>query len=338
MGSTIRSTHFSTANVPAPDRFDAWRDVISVIFDVARLGNPFDVTFAARFEAYQLGSLVVASSRQGDQVYSLSPKRTRTGDVELFQVGYYRDGGYHGNANGRSIEGKAGDVQVLDLVQPMHSVEPASAVVSVFLPREIVQRRIGDPAALHGVDLRGGMGGVLADYLDLLADWLPQMPDDDGEETAKETIDVIACCLRPNARAAREAKSPIRKVALMRARKLIEENMQSPRLTPEFLSGALGVSRRSLYRLFEPFDGVHQYILSRRLNHVRHALNVDGTQRIADLAARYGFTCQETFWRAFKRQFDLTPGDARALAFSYDKYEPAHAKVGFDQMLRRLHA
>jgi len=339
MGSTIQSTHFSTRDVAATDQFDAWRDTISVIFDVARIGGPRSTSFEAKVDAYQIGNLVVTDSRQGEQAYSLPPKRTRMTGVDLFQVGFYRSGGYRGDANGRSIAGKPGDVQVLDLAQPMHSVEPASDMVCVFLPREILQGRIGDTDGLHGVDLRGGMGPVLADYLDLLADRLSLIPETDGDEAANETIDIIAACLRPTAKATGEARSAIRKVVLWRAKRLIEINLRSPRLTPEFLCRILGLSRRSLYRLFEPLDGVHQYILRRRLSHIMDALNDENdTQRIADLAARYGFTCQETFWRAFRRQFGITPGEARARAASGQRNDPPYTGIGFDQWLKELHA
>jgi AraC-like DNA-binding protein len=339
MGSTIPSTHFSTSDLPTIDQFDAWRDKISVIFDVDRIGGPRSTSFEANVDAYQIGNLVITDSMQGEQAYSLSPKRIRTAGIDLFQVGFYRSGSYRGDANGRPIEGKAGDVQVLDLAQPMHSVEPASDMTCVFLPRKVLQNRIGDLDGLHGVDLRSGRGRVLVDYLGLLVAQLPQMAENDGEATANATIDMIAACLRPTATMIREAQSPIRQVTLLRAQRVIEGNLRSPQLTPAFLCRTLGVSRRSLYRLFEPLDGVHQYILRRRLSHIRQALNDQHNhQRLADLAARYGFTCRETFWRAFRRQYGATPGEVRLLNSSHQKNEPPCTDAGFDEWLKRLHA
>lgn len=336
-GGAIPSTHFSTSDLSAVDQFDAWRDKISVIFDVARIGGPRSTSFEAHVEAYQIGNLVITDSTQGEQAYSIAPGRTRTAGIDLVQVGLYRSGGYRGDANGRSIEGRPGDVQLLDLAQPMHSIEPASDMVCVFLSRETLQDRIGDLDDLHGVDLRSGMGRVLADYLGLLAERLPQMPESDGEAAANATIDMIAACLRPTATMISEAQSPIQDVTLLRAKRVIEENLRSPQLTPEFLCRTLGVSRRSLYRLFEPLDGVHQHILRRRLSHIMRALNnPHDSRRIGDLAARYGFTCQETFWRAFKRQYGATPGEVRSLNSSHHESEPPGHDVGFDQWLKRL--
>ena len=339
MGSAVPATHFSTSDLPPGDRFDAWRDIISVIFDVDGIGGSQPASFEASVDAYQVGNLVITDSMQGEQAYSLSPKRTRTAGIDLVQVGLYRSGGYRGEANGTSIEGNAGDVQILDLARPMHSVEPASSMVCVFLPRELLQERIGDLDGLHGMDLRFGMGRLLADYLGLLAKRLPQMPESDGEAAANATIEIISACLRPTTSTFRDAQSPIRDVILLRAKRAIEDNIRSARLTPEFLCETLGISRRSLYRLFEPLGGVHQYILQRRLSHIKRALNDPANhERIADIAARFGFTCQETFWRAFKRRYGVPPGEVRSLNSLHERNGLRQSQGGFDQWLMQLRA
>lgn len=336
MGSSVSCTHFSTSDLISNDQFDAWRDKITAIFDVARIGTPRSMSFEAHVTAYQIGNLVFTDSAQGEQTYSITPKRIRRTGIDLFQVGFYRSGGYRGEANGNAIEGKPGDVQVLDLAQPMHSVEPASGMVCVFMPRETLQGRIGDLDGLHGVDLLPGMGRLLVDYLTLLAEGLPLMPESEGEAAANATIEMISACLRPTASLIHEAQSPVRQAILFRAKQLIEANVRSPQLTPDFLCRELRLSRRSLYRLFEPLEGVHHYILRRRLSHIMRALNDPGNHlRIADLATNYGFTCQETFWRAFKRQYRVTPGDLRSVALSR---HDAHTSLGFDDWLKQLRA
>ncbi|WFU53318.1 helix-turn-helix domain-containing protein [Bradyrhizobium pachyrhizi] len=338
MGRAVPSTHFSTRDLPVIDGFDAWRDKISVIFDVDRIGGgPRPTSFQASVDAYQIGNLVITVSTQGQQAYSLLPKRARSGSMDLIQVGLYRSGGYRGNAGGISIEGNSGDIQVLDLGRPMRSVEPDSDMVCVFLPREILQERIGDLDGLHGMDLRSGTGRLLADYLGLLAQRLPQMSADDGEPAANATVEMIAACLRPTIAKLREAQSSVQDVILLRAKRVIEEKLLSARLTPELLCGMLGMSRRSLYRLFEPLGGVHHYIVRRRLSHIRRELSDQGNhERIADLAARFGFTCQETFWRAFKREYGVPPGEVRSSLFPDRKHRVADPDAGFDQWLKQL--
>jgi AraC-like DNA-binding protein len=336
MGSAIPSDHFSTNVLPERDQFDAWRDKISVIFDVARLGKPGDTAFEASVDAYQLGPLVVTVSRQGEQVYANTPKRIRRVGVDLFQVGVYRSGGYSGEANGISIKGRAGDLQILDLAQPIHSIEPASEMVCAFLSRELLQDRIGDLDGLHGTPLDQRLGGALADYLDSLAERLPALSDSDGEKTANAAIQMISACLRPTKNRVHEARSQMHQVLLRRAEQAIEANLRSPRLTPDYLCRILQVSRRSLYRLFEPLGGIHGYILRRRLSGVMRAIRkTKGEGRISDVAASYGFSCQETFWRAFKRRYGMTPGDARQLN-SHAEIEGRSVNGGFDEWLKLI--
>ncbi len=311
--------------------------MISVIFDVDRIGGPDPASFEASVDAYQIGNLVITDSMQGEQAYSLSPRRNRATGIDLIQVGLYRSGGYRGDANGTSIKGKPGDLQILDLARPMHSVELASAMVCVFLPRELLQERIGDLDDVHGLDLRFGMGPLLADYLGLLAKRLPEMAEGEGEAAANATLEIIVACLRPTLTNMGAAQSSIQEVMLLRAKGMIEENLRLARLTPDFLIQRLGISRRSLYRLFEPLGGVHHYILRRRLGRIKRARQApDNRERIADVAARFGFTCQETFWRAFKRQYGVSPGGLRSLGHEHATNERRHVEVGFDQLLKRL--
>ena len=86
VGSAVSSTHFSTSDLPVLDRFDAWRDKISVIFDVDRIGGPSPTWFEANVDAYQIGNLVITDSTQGEQAYSLSAKRARSADIDLAQL------------------------------------------------------------------------------------------------------------------------------------------------------------------------------------------------------------------------------------------------------------
>lgn len=318
--------------MPDVDRFDAWRDKISVIFDVARIGAPGSSSFEASVDAYQIGGLVITDSMQGEQAYENRPKRIRRTGIDLIQIGFYRSGGYAGDAGGFTIKGEPGDVQIIDLARPIVTVEPESDMVCVFVPRELLQARIGDLDGLHGARLDPASSGVIANYLALLAERLPNVPEEDGEAEADATLELISACLRPTSNLWHEAQSPIRQVMLRRAKQIIEANLRSPRLTPDFLCRSLSVSRRSLYRLFEPLGGIHSYILRERLTRIMAAIKDPTNQsRVSDVAASFGFYREETFWRAFKRHYGMTPGDAR----NFHSFQ-CQPKGGFDDWLKRL--
>jgi AraC-like DNA-binding protein len=111
---------------------------------------------------------------------------------------------------------------------------------------------------------------------------------------------------------------------------MVERHLQEPQLSPEFLCEKLGVSRRTLYRAFEARGGAHNHILERRLAAVASKMTAPTeTRTIIELAELYGFTTSETFWRAFRRKYGLTPGEFRARARSNCAPPSSSAIVAF---------
>jgi AraC family transcriptional regulator len=80
----------------------------------------------------------------------------------------------------------------------------------------------------------------------------------------------------------------------------------------ETLSADCGISPRHLRRLFKfAFNkSLGDYIRSRRLSaSLEELYKTNGT--IFDIALKYGFEYEQSYIRAFKREFGLTPGDVR---------------------------
>ncbi|QCI68974.1 helix-turn-helix transcriptional regulator [Phreatobacter stygius] len=102
---------------------------------------------------------------------------------------------------------------------------------------------------------------------------------------------------------------------LSRIRRHVEDNLGAASLTVDSLCLAFELSRASLYRLFTP-DSPANYIQKRRL-HRAFAMLISPafrSWRIIDIALECHFSSDATFIRAFRRQFGITPGDARGLA------------------------
>ena len=95
--------------------------------------------------------------------------------------------------------------------------------------------------------------------------------------------------------------------------RFIEANLASRELRIEEITRTFGLSRASLYRLFEPVGGVASYIRTRRLVRARKELTAPGLQdhRIGPIAYRAGFQSIPAFNRAFREAYGKTPGSAR---------------------------
>ncbi|MCL5776177.1 helix-turn-helix transcriptional regulator [Limibaculum sp. FT325] len=95
---------------------------------------------------------------------------------------------------------------------------------------------------------------------------------------------------------------------------MIERNIASARLDAARIAKLAGVSRTTLYRIFEGSAGVAAHVRMIRLEGVRTALRDPGQAKvpIAAIAERHGFHSIASFNRAFRRAFGITPGKARA--------------------------
>jgi AraC-like DNA-binding protein len=95
--------------------------------------------------------------------------------------------------------------------------------------------------------------------------------------------------------------------------RFIEANLASRELGIEKILSTFGLSRASLYRLFEPVGGVACYIRTRRLVRARNELTAPGLQdrRIGPIAYRAGFQSIPAFNRAFREAYGESPRIAR---------------------------
>ncbi|MGE4564729.1 MAG: helix-turn-helix domain-containing protein [Victivallaceae bacterium] len=96
----------------------------------------------------------------------------------------------------------------------------------------------------------------------------------------------------------------------------IERNFASP-LTNEAIAGYAQISRPYLFTLFQKHFGQspHRYLLKLRNNQAKLMLS-GGDLPIKEIAAACGFESLEVFYRQFRRQTGLTPGEYRV------KYSP----------------
>jgi AraC-like DNA-binding protein len=115
----------------------------------------------------------------------------------------------------------------------------------------------------------------------------------------------------------------------LRAERVIRANLASARLDSRRIAALAGISRTTLYRLFEDVGGVAAHVRRLRLDAV-HAALTDAEQArrpIAAIAAEAGFHCVASFNRSFKARFGAAPGEVRA-ARGPAAHEPAIAAAG----------
>lgn len=83
-------------------------------------------------------------------------------------------------------------------------------------------------------------------------------------------------------------------------------------LSLDDISKKSGYSKRYIQTLFKQETDITlgDYVRKRRLEMAAKELK-NGATPILDLAIKYNFNCQQSFTRAFKREFQTTPGHFR---------------------------
>lgn len=317
MVETVPSTRFRTGGLPGRDRFDAWRQVISVVFNVEPLDDTAGRGFAACADAFHLGELVLVNTRFDGQRFVRTSRQLRTDWLDHFLVQFYRHGGYVGEADGEGLEIAPGSVSVLDLAQPVHTRATAAECVSLVLPRDVMARLVPEAERLHGRVLEGAASSLLGDHFTSLERRLPGLDAAQAPDVAQATCHLVAACLRPSAGRAALARGQLDALLLARTRRHIDACLDAPLadgVEPAAICRAVGVSRSRLYALFKPQGGVHRYVQGRRLARVHAALADPGERRsIMMLAERFGFGSHAHLSRLFRARYGYSPSEVRAL-------------------------
>ncbi|MEL6829099.1 MAG: AraC family transcriptional regulator, partial [Pseudomonadota bacterium] len=90
----------------------------------------------------------------------------------------------------------------------------------------------------------------------------------------------------------------------------IEHRLASADLSADSLLSEFGVSRASLYRMFEADGGVRSYINNRRLFRAVHMISSNPLRRgqVTQAAERWGFNSPVSFNRSVRRVYGTAPG------------------------------
>ena len=314
----LPSSLFSTDQFPQRDQFDAWRASIGVIFDVAPPSRPRrSIALRASIHAYNLGELIVAATSFDAQQYSRDRRRIASDGLDHYLVQLYPRGGLAGTAHKNALALRAGDLQILDLSQPLLTHNESSATVSIVVPRESLDDAIGRRINLHGLVLRRevALGGLMGDYMKSVVRRAETLTTEEAPLASRSIVEMIAGCFEPTADNLARARSQIAGATARRIKQFILENLESPELSVEVICGRFRLSRAYLYEIFAPMDGVARYIQDRRLARAFQELRAPELRhlRICDIALDLGFSSEAYFSRAFRRTFGLRPNEVRMM-------------------------
>ena len=256
---------------------------------------------------------------------------------------YFRQAGWgHLKIGDQESNIAAGDITFIDLSRPMWTVGSHVDAICLGFPRSMLAPLVRDVDGLHGHSLRTGtpLGRLAGAHLNALAAEIGAMGPAEARVAAEVTAALLAVCANGSPASSEPARARARPALLVTIRHHIEQHLADPTIGTDAITRQFGVSRSTLYRLFQPFGGIESYIRRRRLARAYHMLRTPAGRSgdyVYQVAQVWGFASDTAFSHAFRREFSVTPRHvAMGLAREPSPVAPVEKTLELSQYLRDL--
>ncbi len=317
--SIVPSSWFATNELAPAERFEAWRQSMGVFLDPSLDDRDAATHFVGEIEGYLLDDIVFSRGRASGQKFDRTSLKIAHDGLDHYMIQLFFDGHMEMNLHGRTIRNRPGPIVGFDLGDVMDSANSDFDMLCVIVPRARLSPLLARPDSLHGLIPAAdeGSGLLLANYMRTLYRTAPMLSPTEASASAHALLDLIASAFNNAAMGKDDGYERRHQFLLLRAQQFIRDKLGSPELSPEYIAANIGVSRSSLYQVFEPVGGIAEYIRELRL---RKCLTEivgahSASTRVAEIGFRWGFTNPSAFARSFKQRFGQTPSEAREMGY-----------------------
>ncbi|MHA7848184.1 transcriptional regulator FeaR [Serratia sp. D1N4] len=291
-------------------RFEEWLGQINSAcgrFGAKTLGPGFSGAVQEfRAHALRLSVVDIAQTR----LYRTRREIAQSSDSSHFFAAFQLHGSSMMEQGHHQTRLSAGDMTFIDASQPCSFIyQQDSRQLSLVLPRSYIEQhlrfitlpcaqRLGTEAAAAKLSLQLVLGSMQN----------PEMSQVESEAV----LNAVATLLRPVLAGGEEQQDSHERI-FTRSLAFIDQHIQSEQLRPEWIASEIGVSVRSLYRMFARKGlVVAQYIKNRRLDLCAQALRqAKERQKLANIGYDWGFADHSHFSTAFKARFGVSPSAYR---------------------------
>lgn len=301
---------FTTLNLPARQQLDAWRgwfDLFDVQFDASCEG------FEATSETWNFGKFSLGRVKAPKLLASRTAKHVRRDSIDHWNIAIGQKRTLADAGGNRSIDVPAGVPFAASLGRDVVSYRDQDERLQLYVPRDAFPDLIPAFEAVEGRPLTNSMGALLAEFLGLLARSAPGIPQSHVPALQSAIHAMLLACIAPSPDNDMIGAAPVAMTRKAAIRRIVDQKLHRSDLTPEFLCREAAMSRSQLYRLFETEGGVKAYIQRERLRRCLGEIttSIVSKRSILSIGEEFGFADASSFSRAFKREFGLTPTEAR---------------------------
>lgn len=324
----------------SPHEFDQWRAAVAPVFEIAPLSEEERAVFAMDTLGYFLPGMAISQTTSSGCTFERNRTVIARSGIQTILVQVYLKGGYRLDAEGARADIAEGDIVVFDLMRECTIAAMPYTNIAVTFERELLEPLIVGMERLHGVILRDGepRNLLLKSHLQMVLAAATRLSLAEQTAIVRGTAALVAACVAPSLEGRNGAASGDAMTTLHLIRRAIDSRLDDPQMGPESLARQFGLSRASIYRLFEPLGGVRSYIQQRRLMHAYQLISNPShfDESIASIAAKVGFGDNTTFSRAFRNLYRMTPSDVRAAARGGSPPHPEDDNASFNKVSRWL--
>jgi AraC-like DNA-binding protein len=321
MGSSsspyLRRLCLKSEDCAPADLFVKWRDALGEVFEVR--ATPSEIAqFQGEIDVHASTHHVLSSSRHSP--LSLV-RRSASCSQDRFAICLQVNGSAAGLAGDNPMQADPGDVLFVDLSRTLTMRQSASEGlvdgVILWAARDRILPLVSDENAVHGLVLRAvsPAGAIVGAAIRAFAVSAAGMRLTEFDALAEGLVALAAKSIAPTLAGIDDAVSPPL-ASFVTIRRFIDRNLATPDLSADSIAAAFGLSRASLYRLFEPAGGIAKYIRKVRLSRAFQEITAAefSNRRIGHIAYTLGFKNVSAFSRLFHEVYGLTPGQARERA------------------------
>jgi AraC-like DNA-binding protein len=302
------------AGIQDAEAADIYRDSVSNLFDI-ELDSKDPSDFYNEVDSYNIGGMLFSRCRSVGQTFKRSRAMARRSGIDHVQIILESKGASRADYDGRSVEVAPGTLRMTDLARPFVSQNASFDFLNLVLPRSALGASWANKD-IHGLTFTADRPAVrlLTAHMHTLWTMIGDLSADEATAAAEALSALIGGALSGQSELLPEHRQPVERTLLSLARAHIDRNIGQGDLTPDTICTNIGVSRRSLYRLFEGSGGVAAFIWGRRLDLAFDAISKSrGKGRLADIAYAHGFQSESHFSRAFRARFGTLPSELREL-------------------------
>lgn len=289
-----------------------WQDQISVLFD-ARVQKFERDGFFASVNAWLVEDVGIGYVNASAQQFSRSRHKIARDGMDGYVLQFY------GSGESRSRDGESvarpADLYLIDMAQPLATVTTEHAQLSIVVPRRLLAPLLKTPDECHELVLPSHLPlvSLLRDTCASFAQNLKHLSIQTAPLALPAILQLTAAAV--NAEVDEEKEAAVRTALADAVRRHIDVHLLEPDLSADSVMRAFSMSRRTLYRLFEPLGGFKSYLQKQRLRQAWDALRAAELSHlsISEIAERHGFANPESFSRNFRTLFNLSPREARHL-------------------------